>query len=127
MKAGKPGAGDVSTEEQLLEETVAYRKNVTGIAHTIFISPKGNMRHAARVTIAINPPVSVDPRAGTASIAVADGAVTAGDVPLGLLDQVRRFIVLNREVLLEYWNYKIDTVELRQRLRSIAPWNRSPD
>jgi hypothetical protein len=112
---------DALAEEELLEEMVTYRKNVTGIAHTIFISPKGNTRHAARVKIAINPPDSVDPRAENASIAIADGAVMAGEVPLGLLDQVRRFIALNRDVLLEYWDYKIDTDELRRRLRSIDP------
>jgi hypothetical protein len=110
---------DALAEEQLLEEIVAYRRNVTGVAHTIFISAKGNTRHAARVKIAINPPDSVDPRAETASIAIADGAVMAGDVPLGLLDQVRQFIALNRDVLLDYWDYKIDTDELRRRLRSI--------
>jgi hypothetical protein len=36
------------------------------------------------------------------------------------LDQARRFIALNREVLLDYWDYKIDTDELRQRLKSIV-------
>jgi hypothetical protein len=36
-----------------------------------------------------------------------------------LLDQARRFIVLNRAVLIDYWEYRTDTDELRQRLRSI--------
>ena len=33
---------DGRAEEELLEETVSYRKDVTGIENTIFISPKGN-------------------------------------------------------------------------------------
>ena len=95
------------------------RKNVTGVQNTVFISPRGNTRHAARINVAIDPPNSVDPRGATASIAIADGAVMAGDVPGGLLDQARQFIELNRGVLLDYWDYRIDTDELRQRLRSI--------
>jgi hypothetical protein len=71
--------------------------------------------------IALDPPDSVDPRSQTASIAVADGAITVGDVPPWLLDQACRFIELNRAVLLDYWDYKIDTEELRRRLRSVGP------
>jgi hypothetical protein len=36
------------------------------------------------------------------SIAIADGAVAAGDVPRHQLEQARRFIDLNRDVLLDY-------------------------
>ena len=108
-------------EVDLLEETLSYREGVTGIEHTIFISTNGNTPLAPRIKIAIDPPNSVDPRAKTASIAITDGAVTAGDVPLVLLAQVRRFVALNRDVLLDYWDYKIDADELRQRLQSIEP------
>jgi hypothetical protein len=40
-------------------------------------------------------------------------------VPARLLDRVRRFIALNRDVLIEYWNKQIDADELRQRLKKI--------
>ena len=69
---------DALTEEELLEEMVSYRKNITGVDNTIFISPKGSTQHAARVELAIDPPDSIDPRSETASIAIADGAVMAG-------------------------------------------------
>jgi len=101
-----------------LQEMVSYRKNVTGVAHTVFISPKGNARHAPRVKIAIDPPDSLDPRSETASIGL-DGHVMAGEVEPELLRQAQRFVALNRQVLSEYWHYRIDTDELRQRLQSI--------
>jgi len=110
---------DRAVEEELLEEFVSYRKDVTGVDHTIFISPKGNTRHAARIKLAIDPPQSIDPRGKTASIAIADGAVVVGDVPPNLLAQARRFIDGNREVLLDYWEYRIDTEALRQRLKRV--------
>jgi hypothetical protein len=67
-----------------LQEMVSYRKNVTGVAHTVFISPKGNARHAPRVKIAIDPPDSLDPRSETASLGL-DGHVMAGEVEPELL------------------------------------------
>jgi hypothetical protein len=113
------GLADALAEEELLEEMVSYRKNVTGVDHTIFISPKGNTRHVARIKLAIDPPQTVDPRGKTASIAVADGTVAAGEIPSNLLAQVRRFIEANREVLLDYWEYRIDTEALRQRMKRV--------
>jgi hypothetical protein len=106
-------------EEELLEEMVSYRKDVTGVENTIFISPKGATRHGPCIKIAIDPPLGVDPRSKTASVAIADGAVMAGELPARLLDQARRFIEVNRDVLLDYWEYRIDTEELRRRLRPI--------
>jgi hypothetical protein len=61
---------------------------------------------------------SIDPRTKTASIGF-DGIVAAGDVEPEMLKQIQRFIELNRRVLLDYWDYRIDTDELRRRLRSI--------
>jgi hypothetical protein len=106
-------------EEELFAEMVSYRKDVTGVSHTIFISPKGNTQHAARVMVAIDPPDSFDPRSVTASVAISDGAVMEGQVPPALLAAVRKFIQTNRAMLLDYWNYQIDTEQLRRRLTSI--------
>jgi hypothetical protein len=110
---------DELAEEQLLEEMVSYRKNVTGVTHTIFISPRGKTRHAPRIKVAINPSDSIDPRTETASVTIADGEVVAGSVPAPLIAQVRRFIDANRDALLDYWDYRIDTDQLRQRLKPI--------
>jgi hypothetical protein len=116
-----PELADERAEEELLEEVVSYCKDVTGVQNTIFISPKGNTRRAPRIKVAIDPPLSVDPRTRTASVAVADGTVVAGEVPPWLLDQARRFIDANRDVLLDCWEYRIDTDELRRRLKPIQP------
>jgi hypothetical protein len=112
------GLADELAEEELLEEMVSYRKDVTGVDNTIFISPRGNTRHPARIKLAVDPPHTVDPRGKTAVVAIADGKV-AGEVPPRLLEQARRFIDANRDVLLDYWEYRIDTETLRQRLKPI--------
>ncbi|HEY7297208.1 MAG TPA: hypothetical protein VH684_04660 [Xanthobacteraceae bacterium] len=115
------GLADQLAERELLEEMVSYRKDVTGVDHTVFISPKGHTRHGPRIKLAIDPPDSVDPRGKTASVAINDGAVVAGEsVGAAVLDQVRRFIDLNRAALLDYWEYRIDTEQLRRRLKPIV-------
>jgi hypothetical protein len=99
---------------------VSYSKDVTGIDNTVFISPKGLTRHGPRLKLAIVPPVSVNPRVRTASFSIDDGEAVAGEpVAPQLLDRVKQFIGLNREVLLDYWEYRIDTEELRRRLRPV--------
>jgi hypothetical protein len=113
---------DDLAEEELLAEMVSYRKNVTGVDNTVFISPKGKTRHAARIKLAIDLPDSINPASATASIAISDGAIVdgePGDIPPGVLAQARRFIAANREALLDYWEYRIDTEALRERLRSV--------
>jgi NAD(P)H-dependent FMN reductase len=110
---------DQLAEEELLEEMSSYRKRVTGIDNTIWISPKGKTRHGPRLKVAIDPPDTVDPGGKSASISIADGSLVAGDVPASLLKQVQRFIEANRDVLVEYWDYKISTDEMEQRLKKV--------
>jgi hypothetical protein len=43
----------------------------------------------------------------------------AGGVPPTLLEQTQRFIDANRDVLLDYSEYRIDTDALRRRLKSV--------
>jgi hypothetical protein len=114
---------DRLAEEEQLEHMVSYRKNVTGVENTLFISPKVHARHAARVKVAIDPPDTVSPTSETISVSIHDGSIVAGSadsVTASLLEQVRRFVDLNRDVLLDYWEERIDTDELRTRLKSIA-------
>jgi hypothetical protein len=106
-------------EKEQLEHMVTYRKNVTGVDNTLFISPKVHAPHAAQVKVAIHPPDTVSPRSKTASVSIPKGEVVAGKVPPQVLRQVRRFVVLNADVLLDYWEERIDTDELCQRLKRI--------
>jgi hypothetical protein len=110
---------DELAERELLEEMVSYRKDITGVDNTIFISPKGRTRHAPRIKFAIDPSDSINPDSVTASIEIGSGEVVAGEVPTELRKQLQQFIELNRDVLLEYWNYRIDTAQLQRRLKPV--------
>jgi hypothetical protein len=101
----------------MLEEMASLRKNVTGVDNTVFIS--GSDDGDPRIMLAIDPPQSISPICETASVAIRDGTPLARDIPPPLLAQARPFIDLNRAALMEYWEYRIDTEELGQRLQSI--------
>ena len=111
---------DQIAEEELLEHMASFRKDATGVDNTIWVSPKGRTRHAARIKVAINPPDTLNATSETASVAVHDGSVTQGRIPSHVLRQVQEFVKINREVLNDYWEERIDTRQLDQRLKTIA-------
>ena len=100
--------------EEIVADMVSFRKNVTGLHNTVFISVKF-AQHAPRIKVAIDPPTHIDPFGDNASVAIRDGAVVAGKLPAAVLESVRAFIALNRAALLDYWEKRIDTDELRLR------------
>jgi hypothetical protein len=113
---------DELAEREFLGDMVSYRKKKTGVDNTIFISQKGYAPHGARIKIAIDPPQSINVTSKTVSVAIDSGKVVAGDktkVTAALEKQVQKFVVLNREVLLKYWDADIDTEELGKELKSI--------
>jgi hypothetical protein len=105
-------------EDEELEEMVSYGKNITGIDNTIFISPKGNARHGPRLKVAIDPPDSISPHGKNASVSF-DGSSVGEPIPRKLFEQVMKFIELNRDTLNDYWEYRILTDELQNRLQPI--------
>jgi hypothetical protein len=110
---------DELAEREQLEHMVTYRKNITGVDNTIFISPGLRVRHAPRIKVAIDPPDSINPLSEQASVEITTGKVVAGEVSAALLKQVQKFIELNRGVLLEYWDARITTDQLQERLKAI--------
>ena len=119
----RAGAGsDELAERELVGEIVNYKKKTTGVENTVFISQKGYARHAARIKIAIEPPDSISVTSKTASFSIGSGKVVAGnehDVSAALQKQVEKFIALNRDALLDYWNAEISTEELQERLQAV--------
>jgi hypothetical protein len=76
-------------------------------------------QHAPRIKVAVDPPTHADPFGKNASVSIGDGHVVAGDLSAGVLEEVQGFIEINREALLDYWEKRIDTDELRQRLHPL--------
>jgi hypothetical protein len=111
---------DELAEREQLEHRVIYRKNITGVDNTIFISPGLRVQRAPRIKVAIDPPDSINPLSKQASVEISTGTVVAGESPpTEVLKQVQKFIELNRGALLDYWNTRITTDQLQARLKAV--------
>jgi hypothetical protein len=117
--AAAAALADAAAEEELIGDMVNCLKDETGVDNTIFIGQKGYARHAARIKVAID---SINAASKTVSVAIHDGSIVAGDgnaISAALLRQVRSFIQINRDVLLDYWDVRISTKQLQARLKPI--------
>jgi hypothetical protein len=110
---------DALPEDDGAGHMVSIVRKRSGIDNTLFVSTKGKSQHAARVKIAIDPPDSLNETTKGASMALHDFSTVGAYMPPRLVEQVKTFIELNRDVLLEYWDAKIDTGELLERLKPV--------
>jgi len=113
--SGITAMGQVNDEAA---DMVSLRFDKTGVENTIFVSTKGYAQHAARIKIAVDPPDSFDPTSKTASMAISDYKITGEYLPPRIVEQAKQFIEQNREALISYWNFEIDTDELIRRLKA---------
>jgi hypothetical protein len=98
-------------------DMVSLRSDRTGVDNTIFVSTRGNSKHAARIKIAADPTDSLDAGGKSTSMAVHDFKVIGEYLDPRVVEQAKRFIEVNRAALLSYWNFEIDTAALLDRLR----------
>jgi hypothetical protein len=90
----------------------------TGLLLTVWVSPRGRARHAARIKVSLTPG-KMD-AAHTAVVAIqpkprlVEGKLSEADLAL-----VSEWITLNEAALLEFWDETIDSVELGGRLKKL--------
>ncbi len=105
----------IDADDELFEMANLYPAE-TGLAMTIWVSPRGNARHDARIkvntvhgnrmTIDNTAVVSIRP-----SPRVVTGRLSSEDE-----EAVRRWIALNTAALIAYWDGEIGTIQLAQSL-----------
>jgi hypothetical protein len=108
----------IALERSEAEDMVSLRKNRTGVDFVIFVSTKGYAQHAPRIKIAVDPPDSLNAAGKSASMSLHDYSVIGEYLPPHVVEQAKRFIEQNRDVLLRYWDNQIDTEEL---IAGLAP------
>jgi hypothetical protein len=88
----------------------------TGLPMTVWVSPRGRAHHDARIMVCLTPGDRMN-ATNTAVVAIRprprliNGALSAGD-----FDLVARWITRNTELLIDYWNGTVSTVEFVQRM-----------
>jgi hypothetical protein len=107
-------------DDDLYEMTNIYPRT-SGLPMTVWISPRGRARHDVRVKVCRVPGNRMIPE-DTAVVAVRPvPALVEGELDGAALAAVSRWIELNRDALVGFWDGEMDGVELGQRLRRVAP------
>jgi hypothetical protein len=107
--AGKPKRNDAGRQGQALFDMANLRPERTGLPFVVFISQRGGARHDVRVKIAQTAKIRPSEMVTVAlrpELRVVRGRLDAPDLAL-----LRRWIELNREVLIGYWDGDIEYTE----------------
>jgi hypothetical protein len=105
----EPESAEGEPEGQASYEMANLRPERTGLPFVVFISQKGDARHDVRVKVAPGAKVRPSEMVTVAirpSVRVVRGELDPGDLAL-----LTRWIDLNRNTLIEYWNGDIEYTE----------------
>jgi hypothetical protein len=92
----------------------------TGLPMTVWVSPRGNARHDARVKVNMTHGDQIN-IANTAVVGVRPSPrVIAGHLSPEDQRAVFEWVSLNTAAIVEYWDGRIDTIELGQLLKRLS-------
>lgn len=118
MRAGEFDLELEPEEDDLFEMANLYPRD-TGLPMTVWISPKGRARHDVRVKVCRTPGDRMNAD-DTAVVAVRPKPrLLHGDLSASDLDAVARWVEVNREALVAYWDGRMSTVEFALQLRKV--------
>src|SRR6266851_9402396 len=109
LPAEKLSHGAAAPEGQALFDMANLRPERTGLPFVVFISQRGGARHDVRVKVAPGPRVRPSEMVTVAvrpSVRVVRGTLDPADLAL-----LRRWIDLNQDVLVRYWDGIIEYTE----------------
>ena len=110
-RRASPGAGrtGLGAEGQAGFEMANLRPERTGLPFVVIISQKGGARHDVRVKIARTPKVRP---AEMVTVALRPSVrVVRGRLDPRELDLLRHWLEINEQVIVDYWNGKIEYTE----------------
>jgi hypothetical protein len=90
----------------------------TGLPMTVWVSPRGRARHAARIKVSLSPDRMDIGHTAVVGIRSSPRLIQGTLVPADL-DLVSQWIRVNEDVLMDFWNETIDSTELASRLKKI--------
>ena len=90
----------------------------TGLPLVVWISYRGGAQHDVRVKVSPGPKVMASEMASVAirpAVRIIEGSMSAADLEL-----LARWIEINRDVLIQYWDGEIDTKDAIDAIRAVA-------
>jgi hypothetical protein len=114
QQASEPDADELFEMANLFPRT-------TGLPMTVWVSPRGNARHDVWVKVNMTHGDQMN-IANTAIVTVHPSPhVIAGHLPSDDQRAVFEWVSLNTDAIVEYWDGRIDTIELGQLLKRVPP------
>jgi hypothetical protein len=115
---------DVSLTEAELMEMASFRPNRTGIERTIiWMGPKheGPSKHGPRVKVSANYTTNVKPGDLFVLTVSKDPVIVAGvcNLKTDTLEDIKDWIKINYDVLLQFWNYQIDDDTVKEKVNKL--------
>jgi hypothetical protein len=115
----RPVADSESEDEGLYEMANLY-PDTTGLPMTVWVSPRGNARHDVRIKVNMTHGEQMNIR-NTASVSVRPSPrIVAGRLSPEDAPPVFQWISLNADVLIAYWDGRIDTARLIHGLKPLS-------
>jgi len=91
-------------------------KDDTGIDYIIWVSSKKNSKHAPRIKLSsINSASNLD----IVIIISDDPKLKHGKLQNKVFKQVKKWILLNKKTLLDYWNENISTKQMINKIKKV--------
>ena len=112
-------------ERFAIEAMSNLRSKSTGVDGAILWVSAGEFegkesQHGPRVKVILGQGrVTMEALQKAPSVKIKDGSLIQGRLKGSLLKKIQMFLNLNRTVLLDYWNQKIDTVQMAQEIKKI--------
>ena len=111
---------DKYENEDILWEFANLYQKETNLPMIVFVSPKGKAKHGPRIKVQTNHSHK-SMQGKLVSITIEDSPKIIGK---GLsskdFELVKKFIIDNKETLINYWNERIVTSEMIQKLKKIG-------
>ncbi len=104
-----PESAQTDTEEEALFETANLACKQTGLPFVVWISPSMGMSHDVRVKVSRSPKVRISEFVTVTirpTVRVTGGAMSPSDLAL-----LRKWIDLNRDVIIRYWDGDIESTQ----------------
>jgi hypothetical protein len=120
VRAGQAASEDPNSRDgdELFEMANLFPRT-TGLPMTVWVSPRGNARHDARIKVHMTHGNQMNP-ANTAAVGIRPTAhMIAGQLSPDDQRAVFEWVSLNADALIAYWDGQIDTIELGNRLQPL--------
>ena len=100
---------------------VNLTSRTTGLPMNIWLNPRGQAGHTARIWVQTNHREQFDlDHVAVVSVEEAPPQVIEGRLSAADLNRVRRYIALNRAAILDHWVGQTDGADLSNSLRPLA-------